>query len=142
MTERHYLRPNWMQRHVGNTLAPMFQPKMISKLSVRGRRTGRWITVPIAVLTHDDERYLVSYRGESEWARNLRAAKNARLRGQGRDEEIAVVEVPVEDRAPLLDLYRDRYAKMPTVGSVLNALPDPADHPTFRIVSSVPTAPS
>ncbi len=134
MSERPYLKPNWMQRHVGNTLAPLFQQKMISKLSVRGRRSGHVFTVPLAVLEHDGERYLVSYRGESEWARNLRAAKSGQLHSRGEVEEITVVEAPVEDRAALLEIYGDRFGKMPTVGSVLRALPDPADHPIFRIV--------
>jgi hypothetical protein len=40
----------------------------------------------------------------------------------------------------LLDVYRDRYGKMPTVGSVLDALPEPADHPVFRIIASRPAA--
>jgi hypothetical protein len=35
-----------------------------------------------------------------------------------------------------LDVYTDRFRKMPTVGSVLRALPGPADHPVFRITTS------
>lgn len=133
MSDRPYLKPPWMQRHVGNRLAPFFRRSLISKLSVRGRRSGRWQTVPVAVLEHAGERYLVSYRGESDWARNLRASRAGRLSKQGRVEEIAVVEVPVPERAPLLDAYRARFGKLPTVAGVLDALPDPADHPIFRI---------
>jgi hypothetical protein len=47
-----------------------------------------------------------------------------------------VEEVPVEERGPLLEVYTERFGRMPTVGAVLRKLPDPADHPTFRIVSS------
>ena len=54
--------------------------------------------------------------------------------------ETEVADVPVPERAELLDVYRDRYGKMPTVGSVLDKLPDPADHPTFRITASRPAA--
>ncbi len=128
-----YLKPPWMQRHVGNRLAPLFQPSMISKLSVPGRRSGRWHAVPVAVLDHEGERYLVSYRGESDWTRNLRASMRGRLTRKGEVEEITVVEVPVAERKPLLEVYADRFGKMPTVGRVLRALPDPADHPVFRI---------
>jgi deazaflavin-dependent oxidoreductase (nitroreductase family) len=133
MGERRYLKPPWMQRHVGNRLAPFFRRSLISKLSVRGRRSGRWQTVPVAVLEREGERYLVSYRGESDWARNLRAARRARLSTQGRVEDVAAVEVPVSERPPLLAAYRARFGKMPTVAGVLDALPDPADHPIFRI---------
>ena len=52
---------------------------------------------------------------------------------QGHVEEITVTEVPIADRAPLLEVYSERYGRFPTVADVLRALPDPADHPTFRI---------
>jgi deazaflavin-dependent oxidoreductase (nitroreductase family) len=135
-----YLKPPWIQRNVGNRLAPLFQPSIVWKLTVRGRRSGEWHTIPVAVLDYEGERYLVSYRGESDWARNLRAARSARLHTRGRAERITVVETPVEDRTPLLEAYTARFAKLPTVGAVLRALPDPADHPIFRITESIPDA--
>jgi len=125
-----------MQRHIGNRLSVLFQPSLISKLSVRGRRSGQWRTTPVAVLHHDGRRYLVSYRGASDWARNLQASLTGRLTQRGRTEEITVAEVPVAERAGLLEVYTAQYAKMPTVGGVLRALPDPADHPVFQITAS------
>jgi deazaflavin-dependent oxidoreductase (nitroreductase family) len=125
-----------MQRHVGNRLAPLFRPSLISKLSVAGRRTGRVRTVPVAVLEHEGERYLVSYRGESDWALNLRASHRARLRHRGAVEEVTVEEVPADGRGALLEVYSARYGKLPTVAGVLRALPDPEDHPIFRITAS------
>ena len=136
MSDRSYLKPPWMQRHVGNRLSVLFRPSLISKLSVRGRSSGRWHTTPVAVLDHDERRYLVSYRGASDWARNLQTSHTGRLTQRGRTEEITVVEVPVAERAGLLEVYRARYGKMPTVGEVLRALPDPADHPIFQITAS------
>jgi hypothetical protein len=47
-----------------------------------------------------------------------------------------VVEVPVGERAALLEVDSARYGKLPTVASLLRALPDPADHPSFRITAS------
>ena len=138
MTTRPYIKPPFMQRHVGNRMSVLFRPSLLSKLSVRGRRSGRWHTTPVAVLDHNDERYLVSYRGASDWARNLEVSHTGRLAQRSRTEEIEVADVPAPERAELLDVYRDRYGKLPTVGSVLDALPDPADHPTFRITSSRP----
>jgi deazaflavin-dependent oxidoreductase (nitroreductase family) len=135
---RRYIKPPFMQRHVGNRMSVLFRPSLLSKLSVRGRRSGRWHTTPVAVLDHDGERYLVSYRGASDWARNLEASHSGRLAQRGRVEEIDVAEVPVPERDQLLDVYRDRYGRMPTVGSVLDALPEPADHPVFRIIASRP----
>ncbi|MFF1306627.1 nitroreductase family deazaflavin-dependent oxidoreductase [Streptomyces sp. NPDC058307] len=130
---RVYLKPPWMQRHVANRLVPLFQRSMISRLTVKGRRSGRERTVPVAVLDHEGERYLVSYRGRSDWALNLRAIPEARLTTGGRTEPITVEEVPESSRPPLLAAYRKAYGSMPTVTGVLDALPDPADHPVFRI---------
>lgn len=133
MTDRTYLKPPWMQRHVGNRLAPLFGRSVVSRLAVRGRHSGRERTVPVAVLEHEGERYLVSYRGLSDWALNLRAAPEGRLITKGRTENIATEEVPESDRPSLLAAYRERYGSMPTVSAVLTALPDPADHPVFLI---------
>lgn len=137
MTSRgRYLRPPWMQRHVGNRMSVLFRQSQVVRLTVTGRVSGRPCTVPVVVLTHKGQRYLVSYRGDSDWVRNLRAACAATLTWRGTTETIHVVEIPVSDRPELLDVYRERYGKMPTVGPVLRRLPDPADHPIFRIVGS------
>ena len=100
-----YLKPPWMQRKIANRLVPLFQPSLISnisKLTVRGRKSGRAHTVPIAVLEFEGERYLVSYRGESDWAKNIRASKTAILHTYAGSEEIVMDEVPEGQRAPLM----------------------------------------
>ena len=142
MSRRRYLKPPWMQRHVGNRLAALFRPSLVCKLSVPGRRSGRWHTLPLVVLDHNGERYLVSVRGESDWALDLRASHSGRLSNRGQVQEISVVEIPVADRAPLITAYATRYSKMPHVAATLRALPDPADHPTFRIIAAKPPPPS
>ncbi|HEY5986230.1 MAG TPA: nitroreductase, partial [Streptosporangiaceae bacterium] len=66
MSERVYLRPPWFARVAGNRMAALFRPGVVSRLSVRGRRSGRWHTVPVAVLDHDHGRYLLAPRGETD----------------------------------------------------------------------------
>ena len=136
MTERRYLKPPWMQRTVGNRLAPLFKPSVVGKLSVPGRRSGEWRTTPVAVLDHDGDRYLVAVFGTTDWALDLRASGRGRLSRRRRVEEIGAVEVPVAERQPILDAYLARFATMPHVGSAFRALPDPADHPTFRVAAA------
>jgi deazaflavin-dependent oxidoreductase (nitroreductase family) len=114
MSTRRYIKPPWGQRYIGNRMSPLFRPSLISRLSVQGRRSGTWHTTPVAVLEEDGERYLISYRGASDWARNLEASPHARLTQHGHIEEIDVVDVPIADRAPLLATYRERFGKMPT----------------------------
>ena len=46
----------------------------VRMLRVHGRRTGRLRSTPVLVLHLGRFRYLVAPRGETEWARNLRAA--------------------------------------------------------------------
>ena len=48
-------------------------------LSVRGRKSGEWRSVPVNLLTVDGERYLVAPRGHVQWVRNLRANTEGRL---------------------------------------------------------------
>lgn len=134
MDTSRYLKPPWMQRHVGNRMSVLFRPSMVSRLSVPGRKSGEWRTVPIAVLERNGERYLVSYRGASDWAKNLAAAGHGRLITPKGTEEFGVIEVPLAERPPIVEAYRTRYEKLPTVGRVLRQLPDPRDHPVFRIL--------
>ena len=44
-------------------------------LEVRGRKSGRLISLPVAITEHQDERYLVAMLGErTNWVTNVRAA--------------------------------------------------------------------
>jgi deazaflavin-dependent oxidoreductase (nitroreductase family) len=140
MAADRYLRPPWGARVIGNRMARIFARSILSTLAVRGRRTGRWRKVPVAVLEHDGHRYLISARGRTEWVRNLRAAGGGRLTRRGRTEEFDAVEIPVDQRPPLIAIYLERFGRFPTVAPTFRELSDPADHPAFRIVDSRPPA--
>ncbi|WP_327399178.1 nitroreductase/quinone reductase family protein [Streptomyces sp. NBC_01288] len=131
-----YLPPPWGARVIGNRMAKLFARSVLSTLSVRGRTSGRLRSVPVAVLEHDGERYLIAPRGNTEWSRNLRVAKSGRLRRKGVTEEFEAIEVPTDERPQLIAVYLERFGRFPTVAETFRQLPDPADHPTFRIVGS------
>jgi deazaflavin-dependent oxidoreductase (nitroreductase family) len=114
-------------------MARLFRPSIVTRLSVPGRATGEWRSVSVAVLNHGGRRYLMSAYGDSEWSRNLRAAGHGRLTSRGRTERFTAIEVPIEQRRPLIDEYLDQFGTMPTVGKSFARLPDPVDHPTFLI---------
>jgi deazaflavin-dependent oxidoreductase (nitroreductase family) len=135
MTARAYVRPPWAARVIGGRMARLFKPPVVCLLSVPGRTSGEWRSNPVVVLEHDGERYLVGAYGHTEWSRNMRAARRGRLTKQGRTEDFAAVEVPVEQVPPMLDAYLEQFGKLPTVGRTFRALPKPGDHPTFRITS-------
>ena len=105
---------------------------VVPTLRVRGRKTGRWRSVPVNVLELDGERYLVAPRGETEWVRNLRAAGSGQLQyGRRRIEPFTAVEVPDAEKPRLIAAYLDRWGYQ--VRSQFDALPDPSDHPAFRL---------
>ncbi len=81
-------------------------PSRVVALDVRGRKTGRIISVPVVVADYGGERYLVSMLGEdSAWVRNLRAAGgDAVLRHRSR-EAVHLNEVPAGQRPPILKRY-------------------------------------
>jgi hypothetical protein len=135
MTSKTYLRPPWAARAIGGRMARLFRPSIVRLLSVPGRTTGRWRSVPVVVLEHDGHRYLMAAYGDTEWSRNLRAAGIGRLSGRGLVEEFTTIEVPAEQRPPLIGAYLQEFGTLPTVASTFRALPDPADHPTFRMTS-------
>lgn len=78
-------------------------------LTVRGRRTGEPRRVVVNLLELDGERYLVSPRGNTEWVRNVRAAGGGELAVGRRTESVLLTELPVEERAPVLRVYLDRW---------------------------------
>jgi len=115
-------------------------------LAVRGRKTGAWQTVPVNVLEHGGARYLVAPRGETQWVRNLRAARGGELRlGSRRDpfraEELADAEKPALLRAYLQRWAFEVKAFFPGLGP---ESPDDdfrraaAGYPVFRITAGEP----
>ena len=122
-----YRKPTFFTRRVFNPLAMKVPLMGVTPLAVRGRRTGKTHRVPVIPIEHGGNEYLVSPRGEADWVRNLRAAGDAQLRGRA----IRATEVPVGERAPILATYQKVAGR--AVASHFKALPDPADHPVFRI---------
>ena len=60
-------------------------PDRAATLEVIGRRTGRLVSVPLVVVRHDGERYLVAMLGaNTAWVRNVRAAEGRAVLRHGR----------------------------------------------------------
>jgi deazaflavin-dependent oxidoreductase (nitroreductase family) len=78
-------------------------------LTVRGRKTGKPQSVPVNLLPLDGDRFLVAPRGNTQWVRNVRAAGEAELRVGRRIETVRLVEVPADQRVPVLRVYLKRW---------------------------------
>jgi deazaflavin-dependent oxidoreductase (nitroreductase family) len=101
-------------------------------LAVRGRRSGEWRTVPVNVPEVDGERYLLSPRGACEWVRNLRASGTGELRRRGKVEPFRATDITDRDlQTRVIDEYLRHWGRQ--VKGYFEQLPDPADHPIFRI---------
>lgn len=78
-------------------------------LEVRGRTSGNLQRIPVNPLHIDDKIYLIGARGNTQWARNVRAAGECSLRG-GRDAiRYDVAEIPDADKPAILRPYLKRW---------------------------------
>ncbi len=103
-------RPSWFARLQNRFSAIIFaagiMPKRAATLEIRGRRTGRVISFPVAIADLDGDRYLVSMLGKNvNWVRNLKAAEGRAVLRHGRRETIRLEGVDPRLRAPILRRY-------------------------------------
>lgn len=70
-------------------------------LTIPGRKTGKLRSTPVSVLMVGGTRYIVTVT-QTDWAKNARAAGWGYL-GRGRmTERVALFELPVAERGPIL----------------------------------------
>lgn len=139
-----YQRPGTMtnlsNKLAGWVAAMGFGPKKTVVLEVKGRKSGQVRAAVVNIVDYDGEMYLVAPRGNTEWSRNARAAGEATIR-RGKREQVRLEEVPVEQRAPIIQQYLSENAMVTKAHFGI----DPQapieefqriapDHPTFRII--------
>ena len=112
MTVR-YDEPNIAAR-AGNELIRWLAEAGISiagthALRVRGRKTGKLRGVVINLLTVDGRDYVVSPRGNTQWARTARAAGAVETGPRWRGREVRIAEVADDAKPQLLKRYLDRW---------------------------------
>jgi deazaflavin-dependent oxidoreductase (nitroreductase family) len=112
-------------------------------LVVRGWKSGRIRTTRVNPLEIGGRRYLVAPRGETEWVRNLRAARGGELRLGRHREPIGVEELPDDAKPPILREYLRRW-KMETAKFFDGVTAESPEselrriaprHPVFRVLS-------
>ncbi|CAG0993428.1 hypothetical protein ANAEL_02438 [Anaerolineales bacterium] len=81
-------------------------PNYMVTLEVMGRRSGKLISFPLAMVVVDGERHLVSMLGEeANWVRNLKAAGGKANLRHGISEKVLLEEVEVNQRAKIIKAY-------------------------------------
>ncbi|WP_443055530.1 nitroreductase/quinone reductase family protein [Streptomyces sp. NBC_00690] len=145
MTQRHYIAPNrvdttmnkaiaWLARHGVSLMGT-------AELSVRGRTSGEWRSVPVNPLPYEGGPYLVSARGESHWVRNMRAAGGGRLKVGRKVRQFTAIELTDEEKPVVLRTYLERWGwEVGRFFGEVNAKSSDAEllsaahrHPVFRI---------
>jgi hypothetical protein len=114
VTTQNYLKPTAIEHLFGRILKSLVWIGLIRShfyvLEVRGRASGKTISLPVDPLDLDGHRYLVCARGNANWVRNARAAGEIVLARAIRRQSYAVHELPADLRPPILKAYLDSYA--------------------------------
>ena len=109
-------------------------------LEVVGRTSGRTIEFPVVMADVAGRWYVVSMLGENaNWVRNVRAAGMRAIIRRGEAHEVELIDVPVAERAPILQRY---LAVAPGARPHVPVRPEAplsefdriaADYPAFRV---------
>jgi hypothetical protein len=137
---RSYLRPGAVERIFGRILVVLVWIGLVRGhfyvLEVRGRQSGRTISLPVDPIELDGRCYLVCARGNANWVRNARAAGEVVLVRALRRRRYAVRELAAGVRPPMLKAYLDRYAS-----EVQRFFPIPKGSPVEAFVDLAPRYP-
>ena len=97
-------------------------------LTIPGRKTGRLRSTPVSVLRVNGQRYILTGM-ETGWVKNARASGWGLISHGRKKEQVALVEIPVEERGAIL---REFPAQVPGGVAMFERLLDlPADPEAF-----------
>jgi len=106
-------------------------------LRVRGRKTGKLRGVVINLLRVDGRDYVVSPRGNTQWARNARAAGSVDTGPRWRSRVVRITEVADDAKPQLLRRYLDRWY-WEVKGHVGGLTPESTDDEMRAAAPSIP----
>ena len=140
-------RPNWIARILNRAWAAIFSagvaPDYLATLEVTGRKSGRTTSLPVVVTILDGQRYLVSMLGnDAQWVQNVRAAGGRAVLRSGGREEVALEEIPADQRAFILKAYLQRapgarpHLPVNKDAALTEFQKVAAEFPVFRLASS------
>jgi deazaflavin-dependent oxidoreductase (nitroreductase family) len=75
---------------------------LLRVLRVRGRKSGRLYEVPVRVAVLDGHRYVMTMMGDTQWARNLRAAGQGQLVLGKSVEQVRAREIDGQEKTAFL----------------------------------------
>jgi len=112
---QRFLRPGAAERIFGLVLVFLIRIGLIRGhfyvLEIRGRKSGKIISLPVDPIELAGRWYLVCARGNSNWVHNARAVGEIVLVRALQRRRYAVRELPADLRPPVLKAYLDRFAR-------------------------------
>ena len=112
-------------------------------LEVQGRKSGRIYATPVNVLTHENKRYLVAPRGDTQWVRNVVVSQKATLVRGAKRENVRMRAIADAAKPEILKAYVDRYRltvqryfPIPAGSPLKDFEPLVGRYPVFEISSS------
>ena len=140
MTPR-YDEPNGLARtanHVFRWLAELGVSVAGTRaLRVRGRKTGKVRGVVINLMTVDGNDFVVSPRGNTQWARNAKAAGEVEMGPRWRRRTVRINEVADDAKPALLKRYVERWY-WEVKGHIGGLTPDSTDAQIRAVAPSIP----
>ena len=139
-------RPGWIAQFLNRSWATVVSlglgGDMYVTLEMRGRKSGKLVSLPLVVGVVDGQRYLVSMLGDDvNWVKNVRAANGKVVLKHGRREQVQLEEVPVDQRAAIIKAYVQRATGARPHIAVDKDAPlaefekIAADYPVFKVVT-------
>jgi deazaflavin-dependent oxidoreductase (nitroreductase family) len=108
-----YEQPNQAIRAVNGVIRGLAEVGVslggTTALRVRGRKTGKRRAVVVNLFSVDGRVYVVSPRGNTQWARNVRAAGVVELGPRWRTGTVRVAEVGDDAKPRVLKPFLDRW---------------------------------
>ena len=137
-----YKKPGFVTRLMNGSLGLAVKlgmsPQGAQLLTVRGRKSGKNMTTPVNPMQFEGAQYLVSPRGNTHWARNLRVSKQGSLRLGRKKRSIRVVEeLAGEAKPPILLAYLERWAGV-TKDHFGIPWPNPSEADITRVCARTP----
>lgn len=101
-------------------VGPLLGPNAL--ITIRGRKSGEPRTTPVALVEIGGGRWVIGTFGETNWVRNLRAARQAMLSVGKTREEVTARELTVEEGATFFREVLTPYVRRLRVGGLLLAV--------------------
>jgi hypothetical protein len=106
-------------------------------LEVRGRKTGKLIRVSLSRTDYAGSQYFVSLAGEVDWVKNVRAAGGKVVIVSRKQTPIQLMEIPLEERAPILLAYVQKRAFTHSGAQASQLFFGLGPHPTLQEMNEI-----